>query len=92
MVMGWFGGFGVRKELDMARKMERRMREQVEGQRVVAEGIYKDAVRVTLGRINQLQITLSLSGIDQSKRGSRGARHATSGKVSYSIARNGCYT
>lgn len=76
----------------MSRKMERRMREQVGGQRVVAEGIYKDAVRVTLGRINQLQITLSLSGIGQSKRGSRGARHATSGKVPYSISRNKCYT
>ena len=70
----------------MSMKMERRLRKQVGGQRVEAEGIYKDAVRVTLGRINQLQITLSLSGIGQSGRRSRGARHATSGKTSSFIS------
>lgn len=65
----------------MSKKMERRLRKQVGGQRVEAEGIYKDAVRVTLGRIKQLQITLSLSGIGQSGCGSRGSRHAASGKA-----------
>ena len=37
------------------------------GQREEAADIYNDAVRVTLGRLDALQITLSLSGVGQSQ-------------------------
>ncbi|KAE8399333.1 hypothetical protein BDV37DRAFT_234887 [Aspergillus pseudonomiae] len=40
---------------------------KVTGQREEAADIYNDAVRVTLGRLDALQITLSLSGVGQSQ-------------------------